>query len=194
MMAKPIRALELQYAMIQVLIIVKYRLPTLEWTVSRMSSSFSIVTMANLGSLSRRYGINFYIKTLAKKLRSIENYMIITLSFFGCEYVVQAWEGWVWKEMFNFSFEVIAVVFYTFTITCWHFFTEDGSASGELSGNESKESSESSQVVTVNPGDDDKCNPNPCSNGGTCVSNYNYIDGYVCECADDFGGITCGGG
>ena len=90
MMAKPVRALELQYAMIQFLIIVKYRLPTLEGTVSRMSSSFSIVTIANLGSLSRRYGINFYIKTLAKKLRSIENYMIITLSYFGCEYVVQA--------------------------------------------------------------------------------------------------------
>ncbi|CAH3021606.1 unnamed protein product, partial [Porites evermanni] len=73
-----------------------------------------------------------------------------------------------------------------------HFFTEDESASGELSGNESKESSESSQVVTINPEDDDKCEPNPCRNGGTCVSNYNYIDGYVCECADDFGGITCG--
>ena len=95
--------------------------------------------------------------------------------------------------MFNFSFEV-TVVFYTFTVICWRFFTEDESASGELSGNESKESSESSQVVTINPEDDDKCDPNPCRNGGTCVSNYNYIDGYVCECADDFGGITCGGG
>lgn len=137
-----------------------------------------------------------FIWTMAEKLRSIEpNYLIITLSVFCAWMHRRSLRGlaWVWKEMFNFSFE-ITVVFYTFTVVCWHFFTEDESASGELSGNESKESTESSQVVTINPEDDDKCDPNPCRNGGTCVSNYNYIDGYVCECADDFGGITCGGG
>lgn len=68
----------------------------------------------------------------------------------------------------------------------------DDGTSGELSGSGVKESPESS-VVTINKENGDKCEPNPCHNGGTCVVNYNLIDGYQCECADDYGGITCSG-
>ena len=70
--------------------------------------------------------------------------------------------------------------------------TGDGSGSGELSSGGDKESPDH-EVVTVKPQDEDKCDPNPCKNGGTCVRNFNYIDGYQCQCADDYGGLSCGG-
>lgn len=68
-------------------------------------------------------------------------------------------------------------------ILCQRSEADDGSGSGEAVGSGSKTSSE---VIA------DKCEPNPCRNGGTCVRDYNLIDGYRCDCADDFGGITCG--
>lgn len=71
-------------------------------------------------------------------------------------------------------------------------FTEDDGASGEVPGSGVKESSEYTVPVIKNV-DENKCEPNPCHNGGVCVQNYNLIDGYQCECADDFGGITCNG-
>ena len=63
--------------------------------------------------------------------------------------------------------------------------TDGASGSGELPSSGNNES--------LKPGNEDKCEPNPCHNGGTCIADYNLIDGYKCECADDFGGITCGG-
>ncbi|XP_032242854.2 lipoxygenase LoxA [Nematostella vectensis] len=39
----------------------------------------------------------------------------------------------------------------------------------------------------------DKCKDvTRCKNGGTCVNDYNKIDGYYCDCAPDFGGLDCG--
>ena len=63
-------------------------------------------------------------------------------------------------------------------------FLDYGSGSGESAGSGSQSFSEVK---------DDKCEPNPCKNGGTCSRDYNLIDGYRCDCADDFGGFTCGG-
>ncbi|KAK3738682.1 hypothetical protein QZH41_020329, partial [Actinostola sp. cb2023] len=37
----------------------------------------------------------------------------------------------------------------------------------------------------------DNCSKEPCKNGGTCVNDYNRIDGYQCNCQSDFGGINC---
>ena len=63
---------------------------------------------------------------------------------------------------------------------------QDDSFSGEFPGSGEKDSPETKT-------NDDKCEPNPCQNGGTCVVNYDLIDGYKCECEEDFGGITCNG-
>jgi len=62
-------------------------------------------------------------------------------------------------------------------------FLDYGSGSGESAGSGSQSFPEVK---------DDKCEPNPCKNGGTCSRDYNLIDGYRCDCADDFGGFTCG--
>ncbi|XP_031573741.1 allene oxide synthase-lipoxygenase protein-like [Actinia tenebrosa] len=35
------------------------------------------------------------------------------------------------------------------------------------------------------------CAKSPCKNSGTCINDYNRIDGYRCQCQDDFGGINC---
>ena len=37
----------------------------------------------------------------------------------------------------------------------------------------------------------DKCHPSPCSNGATCVNDANEADGYRCECAPSFFGLSC---
>ncbi|XP_020901452.1 allene oxide synthase-lipoxygenase protein [Exaiptasia diaphana] len=37
----------------------------------------------------------------------------------------------------------------------------------------------------------DNCAKAPCKNGGTCINDYNKIDGYRCDCQTDFGGINC---
>lgn len=71
-------------------------------------------------------------------------------------------------------------------------FVDEGSGSGEFPSSGSKESS-GSVAATVKLKNEDKCEPNPCQNGGTCITNYNLIDGYKCQCADDYGGITCAG-
>ena len=39
----------------------------------------------------------------------------------------------------------------------------------------------------------DNCAKQPCKNSGTCINDYNRIDGYRCQCQDDFGGINCEG-
>lgn len=70
--------------------------------------------------------------------------------------------------------------------------SEYDDASGDVAGSGIKESSESS-AQTIKDVEENKCEPNPCKNGGECVQNYNLIDGYQCHCADDFGGITCNG-
>ena len=69
--------------------------------------------------------------------------------------------------------------------------TDDASGSGALPTSSNNESLYI--AATVNSENEDKCEFNPCHNGGTCIADYNLIDGYKCECADDFGGITCGG-
>ena len=81
-------------------------------------------------------------------------------------------------------------------ICCYRFFflwlfSEYDGASGDVPGSGVKESSES--TVSMKNVEENKCEPNPCQNGGVCVQNYNFIDGYQCQCADDFGGITCNG-
>lgn len=73
----------------------------------------------------------------------------------------------------------------------WLFSEYDG-VSGDVPGSGVKESSESTVPMIKNV-EENKCEPNPCQNGGICVQNYNLIDGYQCQCADDFGGITCNG-
>ena len=78
-----------------------------------------------------------------------------------------------------------------FVLHLW-FFSEYDGASGDVPGSGVKESSEST-VSTIKNVEESKCEPNPCQNGGVCVQNYNFIDGYQCQCADDFGGITCNG-
>ena len=74
----------------------------------------------------------------------------------------------------------------------WLFSEYDG-ASGDVPGSGVKESASESSVPIIKNVGDDKCEPNPCHNGGACEQNYNLIDGYQCHCADDFGGITCNG-
>ena len=69
---------------------------------------------------------------------------------------------------------------------------DDASGSAEFPGSGNNESLDVA-ATTVKPENDDKCEPNPCQNGGTCTADYNLIDGFKCECAEDFGGITCGG-
>ena len=73
----------------------------------------------------------------------------------------------------------------------WLFSEYDG-VSGDVPGSGVKESSESALPMIKNV-EENKCEPNPCQNGGVCEQNYNFIDGYQCQCADDFGGITCNG-
>ena len=70
--------------------------------------------------------------------------------------------------------------------------TDDASGSGELPSSGNNESLDFA-ATKLKAENDDKCEPNPCQNGGTCTSDYNLIDGFKCECAKDFGGITCGG-
>lgn len=70
------------------------------------------------------------------------------------------------------------------------FTEEDGFYSGEVPGSGVKELTEFPPIKTES---ENKCEPNPCHNGGVCVENFNFIDGYKCQCADDFGGITCNG-
>ncbi|KAJ7393684.1 hypothetical protein OS493_003342 [Desmophyllum pertusum] len=84
------------------------------------------------------------------------------------------------------------VLLVAFIVLCHSTKAEDDIASGELPGSGVQESPESS-VITIKTEDEDKCEPNPCHNGGTCVKTYNLIDGYQCDCADDYGGITCSG-
>lgn len=75
------------------------------------------------------------------------------------------------------------VVLVVVIVLC-HSIKADDSFSGEFLGSGEKDSPETKT-------NDDKCEPNPCQNGGTCVVNYDLIDGYKCECEEDFGGITC---
>lgn len=83
---------------------------------------------------------------------------------------------------------VYAVVLWTFNLRL--FTEEDGFYSGEVPGSGVKESSDFLPIKTES---ENKCEPNPCHNGGVCEENVNFIDGYKCQCADDFGGITCNG-
>lgn len=37
----------------------------------------------------------------------------------------------------------------------------------------------------------DPCDPDPCRNGGVCVSNCTDVPDYFCRCTDGFGGKNC---
>lgn len=82
------------------------------------------------------------------------------------------------------------VVLVALIVLCHSSKAEYDGVSGDVPGSGVKESSESTVPMIKNV-EENKCEPNPCQNGGICVQNYNLIDGYQCQCADDFGGITC---
>jgi len=84
----------------------------------------------------------------------------------------------------------LPAVLVAFIVLCHFSKAEEGSGSGELPSSGSKESTDAASA-TVKLENEDKCEPNPCQNGGTCQRDYNFIDGYRCDCADDYGGITC---
>lgn len=35
------------------------------------------------------------------------------------------------------------------------------------------------------------CLDNPCLNGGTCVVDHNFVDGFVCKCSSNYKGVRC---
>lgn len=38
-----------------------------------------------------------------------------------------------------------------------------------------------------------KCDPEPCENGGRCIRDNKRMDGYRCKCTSDFTGRNCQG-
>lgn len=35
------------------------------------------------------------------------------------------------------------------------------------------------------------CKRNPCLHNGRCIVDDNYVDGYFCECEDNYDGVKC---
>lgn len=71
--------------------------------------------------------------------------------------------------------------------------SDESAASGDEAVHKSGSNTlgDSSYFVELKEDKENKCKPNPCKHDGACKANITFIDGYLCACKGDFGGINC---